>query len=146
MCPGVQPATRHVGPRVKPVGVSRSEEILRRALKGLQDRVRDRLGGVPVATGPVEVIFEGRGGGTVDPGVTLLEAAKQLHIDLNHYCGGTCSCGTCRLEILDGRRNLSKQEGREKMVLGAIHVERGHRLGCQARVQGPVRVRIPSFF
>jgi len=125
----------------------RPEDLMKRALKGAVARLRDRFDpGPPTATGPVQVVFEGRGEGPVEPGSTLLVAAAALGVDLNHYCGGTCSCGTCRLEIVEGGRNLSRPEGREKMVLGAVYTERGHRLGCQAKVFGPIRVRIPTWF
>lgn len=121
------------------------EDLLKRAVRGLKRRVMDRLGAEPTPTGPVHVSFEGRGEGEVPPGISLLAAADKLGIDLNHYCGGTCSCGTCRVEILDGARNLSRSEGREQMVLGGVFKDRGDRLSCQARVLGPVRIRIPNW-
>ena len=122
-------------------------DLAKRLVRGLVRRASDALRGEPAAaTGPVHVRFEGRGEGSVPPGSTLLQAASHLGIDLNHYGGGTCSCGTCRVEITDGARYLSRPEPRERMVLGAVNTEKGDRLGCQARVQGPVVVRIPSYF
>lgn len=70
----------------------------------------------------------------------------QLGLDLSHYCGGTCSCGTCRVEILLGAEHLSSPRGNETMVLGAEHLLAGDRLACQARVLGPVVVRVPEWF
>jgi 2Fe-2S ferredoxin len=69
-----------------------------------------------------------------------------MGVDLDHYCGGQCACGTCRVEILEGAQNLSAQDGMEQMVLGSTHVAAGNRLACQARLLGPVRVRIPEWF
>ena len=79
------------------------------------------------------------------PGVTLLEAARAADADLRSYCGGNCSCGTCRVEILDGARNLSRMEDMEAFALSAEHHAKG-RLACQARVMGDVKVKIPEFF
>lgn len=127
-----------------PIVSSPVDDLLKRAAARLRGRIKRALQGAP--SGPPIVTFEGREPKEVPPGTTLLAAASLVGLDLNHYCGGTCSCGTCRVEILEGFGALSKQEGREKMVLGGVHVEAGHRLACQARVQGPVKVRIPAWF
>lgn len=121
------------------------EDLIKRGLRGLQRRLLDRFGAPPTTVGPVHVIFEGRAEGDVPPNISILAAAERLGVDLNHYCGGTCSCGTCRVEIAEGGRNLSRPEGREQMVLGAVFKDRGDRLGCQARVLGPVRVKVPNW-
>lgn len=126
--------------------MARPQELLERAIRGVGRRVRSALRGAPAPSGPPHVDFEGLASGPVLAGQTLLLAAKTLGVDLNHYCGGTCSCGTCRLEILDGSHSLSPAEGRERMVLGPVHADRGDRLGCQAKVLGTVRVRVPTHF
>lgn len=100
----------------------------------------------PVPAGPVDVRFEDQGGGQVPGGVSLLAAAMKLDVRLPHYCGGMCSCGTCRVEIVQGADNLSLPRGNETMVLGAEAAGRGARLACQARVLGPVVVRVPPWF
>ncbi len=99
----------------------------------------------PVDAGPHRVAFDGGPAGEVAAGQTLLQAAQQLGLDLDHYCGGTCSCGTCRVEILDGASALSPISPREAMVLGDSRARAGDRLACQAKVQGPVRLRRPRF-
>ena len=119
--------------RVKEVGRRLARKALGRAGEG--------------STGePALVRFEGHTEGLIEPETTLLQAADQLGVDLNHYCGGYCSCATCRVEILEGAGSLSAMRGNEQMVLGANHVARGDRLACQARVKGPVTVRIPEWF
>jgi 2Fe-2S ferredoxin len=107
-----------------------------------------RAGGAAPArtsTGPVEVRF-GATSVRVARGSTLLEAAEAARLDLRHYCGGNSSCGTCRIVVVSGHRNLSKQEGMEAMALGADHVARGDRLACQAQVLGEVAIEIPEWF
>lgn len=96
-------------------------------------------------TGPVRVIFNGQEV-RADAGITLLDAARRNNIDLRSYCGGNCSCGTCRLEVVKGQKNLSRREGLEEMVLGPDFVQKGQRLACQAQVFGDVEVRIPTHF
>jgi 2Fe-2S ferredoxin len=96
-------------------------------------------------TGPVEVRF-GEKAARVRRGSTVLEAADAARVDLRHYCGGNCSCGTCRVEVVAGARNLSRREGMEEMVLGAEAAARGDRLACQAQVLGDVEIRVPEWF
>lgn len=118
-------------------------------LVALARRVGQRLGRggePPVPQGPVEVIFEGRARGPVPGGVSLLAAARMLEVDLSHYCGGMCSCGTCRVQVVAGRDNLSRPQGNEAMVLGDARARAGDRLACQARVLGPVTVKVPAWF
>ena len=82
----------------------------------------------------------------VEHGTTLLEAALLANLDLRSYCGGNCSCGTCRVEIIEGQRSLSRRQGMEELVLGMEAAERGDRLACQAQILGPVHVRVPEWF
>jgi len=119
-----------------------------RIITGLQT-LRRRLSGDGLRAGApetCEIEFVGHGQGSVAAGLTLLGAARQLDVDLSHYCGGTCSCGTCRVEIQAGAASLSQPSPNEAMVLGAERVRAGDRLACQARVLGPVVVRVPDWF
>ena len=96
--------------------------------------------------GPVEVQFEDQKTVKVPHGTSILNAAIKNDIDLDHFCGGTCSCSTCRIEIVSGGENLSKMKPNEAMVLGHEKSQRGDRLSCQAKAIGPVVVRIPDYF
>lgn len=119
---------------------SRLGELARRVGRRLLSR-----GDPPVPTGPVPVAFEGRAQGPVPGGISLLAAARLLDVELTHYCGGMCSCGTCRVVVTAGAHNLSRPQGNEELVLGA-RARAGDRLACQARILGPVTVRIPDWF
>lgn len=92
------------------------------------------------------MVFEGRARGEVPGGISLLAAARLLEVDLSHYCGGMCSCGTCRIQVISGAHNLSRPHGNEPLVLGDARVRAGDRLACQARVLGPVTVKVPAWF
>ena len=82
----------------------------------------------------------------VDPGTTVLEAALENDIELEHNCGGFCACTTCHVIVGAGEDNLSEiddcEDERLSMVEGlTIH----SRLGCQAVVEeGDVTVAIPA--
>ncbi len=82
----------------------------------------------------------------VERGRTLLEAARDHDVDLRSYCGGNCSCGTCRVEIVARPEGLSRRQSMEEFVLGMDATRRGDRLACQAEVLGPVDVRVPDWF
>ena len=93
---------------------------------------------------PVTVRFGSRDAGPGKVGQTLLEAAKAQRVDIDSFCGGRCSCGTCRVKVLHGK--LVPMDLNEEVVLGAASVKKGYRLACQARLQGDVEVEVPEFF
>ncbi|HLV80355.1 MAG TPA: 2Fe-2S iron-sulfur cluster-binding protein, partial [Chthonomonadaceae bacterium] len=43
-------------------------------------------------------------------GDTLLDAALQHEIPIEHECGGNCACTTCQVMIIAGGENLSRME------------------------------------
>lgn len=83
--------------------------------------------------------------GEVPENVSLLEASQILGFPLNHDCGGNASCTTCRVEVQEGRDQLSEIEFEEQDLLDRESlIEQQHRLGCQARVLGDVVVKVPE--
>jgi ferredoxin len=82
----------------------------------------------------------------VSTGTSLLVVARDMGIEIDHFCGGQCSCGTCRVKVLNGEKNLTRPSGPEQMVLGPKHLSTCGRLACQARVIGEVVVEVPAWF
>ena len=82
----------------------------------------------------------------VEMGSSILQAAQINGVELEHFCGGVCSCSTCRVEVLSGGENLSAMLQEEAHLLGEKRVGKGDRLSCQAKVKGRVHVRIPDLF
>jgi ferredoxin, 2Fe-2S len=83
--------------------------------------------------------------GDVPENLTLLEAAEHLGFSLNHDCGGSASCSTCRVEVVVGDENLSEIDFEEQDLLDREALtEAYHRLGCQAKVLGDVIVQVPE--
>lgn len=77
-------------------------------------------------------------------GESLLEIAINNDIPLQHACGGFCSCTTCQVYVVEGKENLELMDEMEKERLEdtADQVTSESRLGCQARVKGPVVVKM----
>ena len=93
-----------------------------------------------------EVHFEGGPIVVVDSVTTIMDAGKQVDVEIDSFCGGNCSCSTCKVMISDGAKCLSKVSAEEKTVLGQKMVSEGYRLSCQTKVQGIVHVKVPKYF
>ncbi len=76
--------------------------------------------------------------GRVAAGRTVLEAALDLGVEISHVCNGGGTCSTCRVECVVNPGNLSPIE-RNEIAYG---MGPGVRLGCQARIEGDVGVRV----
>lgn len=80
----------------------------------------------------------------VPVGVTLLDAALDNGIEVDHNCGGNCACSTCHVIVENGMENLSAMnQDEEDMLDSAAGLTLQSRLACQAQVQGDVKIRIP---
>ena len=79
---------------------------------------------------------------SVPLGTTLLDAAIEAGSALDHYCGGMCSCGSCRLEIIGG--NVSAIEPMEESTLDIVREGESDRLACQTRALADVVLRVPE--
>ena len=75
------------------------------------------------------------------PGETLLEAAHRVGVPMASACGGGAACTTCRVVVIEGREGLAPPPPDEAAVLAPLNADGTLRLGCRARVQGPVTVR-----
>lgn len=75
---------------------------------------------------------------------SILDAAIEAGVDLDHVCGGNGACTSCHVSIEAGFADLSPIEEREEDKLDTIEAQlRTSRLACQARVRADVTVRIP---
>lgn len=81
---------------------------------------------------------------TVEEGKTLLEAAVEMGLSIQHKCGGNSTCGTCRVIVEEGMENLSPLNDRETALLDEAKIAKNYRLACQSKVHGPVTAQIPS--
>jgi 2Fe-2S ferredoxin len=81
----------------------------------------------------------------VKEGSSILDAALDNDIWLDHNCGGFCACTTCHVIVKAGEDNLSEMEEDEDDRLdGAEGLTLSSRLGCQACIFGDVVMEIPT--
>ncbi|MBU2550653.1 MAG: DUF4445 domain-containing protein [Proteobacteria bacterium] len=78
----------------------------------------------------------------VEPGTTLLDAARMAGVDLTADCGGKGGCGRCRVR-LSLEAPVSPPSGMETEEIGPADLSRGVRLACQVQVLGGTRVDVP---
>ena len=101
------------------------------------------------------IVFQPSGRrGEVEEGKSLLQAARQLGIDLEGLCGGQQACGKCRVQIEKGElhqsgfsscmSHLSPPSASELRLLSAGERAAGLRLACEAVIHGPVLVYVPA--
>ncbi len=74
----------------------------------------------------------------VKAGRTILDVALELGVLIGHVCNGGGTCSTCRIQCVVNPGNLSHIQPNEI----AYDMGEGVRLGCQARIEGDVAVRV----
>jgi uncharacterized 2Fe-2S/4Fe-4S cluster protein (DUF4445 family) len=75
---------------------------------------------------------------TVDQDENLLQAAMEAGIHINASCGGSGTCGKCKIKILRGTSEPSKDP-----KLYQWEHDEGFRLACLTRVHDDLEVEIP---
>jgi len=80
----------------------------------------------------------------VEEGKTILDAALDNNIRIDHNCGGNCACSTCHVIIEEGFESLGEMsEDEEDMLDEAENLTDTSRLACQCKVTKDLVVRIP---
>jgi uncharacterized 2Fe-2S/4Fe-4S cluster protein (DUF4445 family) len=75
----------------------------------------------------------------VEPGTSLLKAAREAGIDLESDCGGMGRCGKCKV-IVPGR--ITPLTPREREYLTPFEIRQKVRLACQILVKRPTSVSL----
>ncbi len=71
-------------------------------------------------------------------GKTVLSCALAMGVVISHVGGGDGACGTCRIEVVEGKANLTAPTPDETYK----EIEDPHRLSCQAKLVGDVIVKV----
>lgn len=80
----------------------------------------------------------------VPEGKTLLDAALDNNIRIDHNCGGNCACSTCHVIIEEGYGSLNEvSEDEEDMLDEAENLTETSRLACQCKITSDMVVKIP---
>ncbi|MBE9638151.1 ASKHA domain-containing protein [Salipiger mangrovisoli] len=92
--------------------------------------------------------------GRVAAGTPVLEAARQLGVDLDSVCGGRGICARCQVTPVFGHfakhgitcdeTTLSDRNATEARYTEKRGLAPGRRLGCQARILGNVVIDVPA--
>ena len=93
--------------------------------------------------------------GQVEAGQTLLEAARELGVDIESICGGQQTCGKCKItadfgdftkyNLTSTPQNLSPTTDGEQSYWRKHHRDPGpYRLACAACVQGDLVINVPE--
>jgi uncharacterized 2Fe-2S/4Fe-4S cluster protein (DUF4445 family) len=105
--------------------------------------------------GKAKVIFQPSGRrGEIEKGLSIIEASRQLGVDIEALCGEKRGCGKCKVRIEEGffekygiesgRSHVSKWQEEEEKFVNLEQKEAGYRLGCCAKVQGDLLVFVPE--
>ena len=106
------------------------------------------------AAADVRVVFTPSGRrGRFATNTTVLEAARELGVDLDSVCGGRGICGRCQIELSEGSFAKHGIESRHDHLSSFSRVEADYareqsladnrRLGCSSRILGDVVIDIP---
>ena len=92
--------------------------------------------------------------GIVKSGVSVLDAARQLGVDLDSVCGGRGICTKCKVkpsfgeftkfDIIAEENNLSVSSEMEEKSKEKNRIAINERLGCQAKIIGDIIIDIPE--
>jgi uncharacterized 2Fe-2S/4Fe-4S cluster protein (DUF4445 family) len=89
------------------------------------------------------VVFQPSGRkGEVPEGKTVIEASRELGIEIESLCGGVRNCGKCKIKLVEGHLSPFTDE-EAKFITGAERPE-GYRLACSAQIKGDVIIYIPE--
>ena len=82
---------------------------------------------------------------TVDSGDTILDAALDNNLHLNHNCGAVCAWSTCHVYIEKGMNDLPEISDKEEDFIDrAENPKINSRLGCQCIINSDIEVTIPD--
>ncbi len=101
------------------------------------------------------VIFQPAGRqGLIAAGTSLLDAARQLGVEIESICGGRQTCAKCQVRVEEGafarygiessNQHITGEGEREAAYRADKGLLPGCRMSCDARVQGDVLVTVPE--
>jgi uncharacterized 2Fe-2S/4Fe-4S cluster protein (DUF4445 family) len=80
--------------------------------------------------------------GPCPEGGSLLDAARDLGVDLASICGGGGSCGSCRVQVVEGK--VTPLTLAEEGELSQSELAQGYRLACLTLPLSDCRVHVPA--
>ena len=87
-------------------------------------------------------------------GTSILQAARELGVDIDSVCGGRALCGRCQVSLSEGEfakhgitsraEHLSEINATEARYAGRRSLADGRRLSCQALLAGDAVIDVPA--
>jgi uncharacterized 2Fe-2S/4Fe-4S cluster protein (DUF4445 family) len=113
---------------------------------------QDRLNAKSISS---RVVFQPAGRqGEVPEGMSLLEAARRLGVEIESICGGHQTCGKCKVVVEEGdfpkfavrstAANLTPPSEREEEYAARRNFGPNERLSCACEVTGDLVIRVPE--
>ncbi len=91
----------------------------------------------------VQLVFQPSGRtGEVSQGKTIIEASRELGVEIESLCGGVGNCGKCKVKLVKGRLSPFTEE--EAQLITESERAEGYRLSCAARIEGNVFIYVPE--
>lgn len=78
---------------------------------------------------------------SVPQGASIMSTLTQNGIYLPSACGGKGSCGQCKLQVIEGGGEILDSE---RPHFSRKEIKNNWRLGCQCKVKGDLKVKIPE--
>ena len=88
-------------------------------------------------------------------GTPVLQAARELGVDIDSICGGRAHCGRCQIEPVEGtfaregmvsrHSHLSELTKIEIECLQTGQLLTGNRFSCQAKILADIKIDVPSY-
>ena len=96
-------------------------------------------------SGAVSVLFQPLGKRAfVKKEANVLDLALNNKIDVDNSCGGSGSCGTCRVRVISNLDNLSAPTDVEEMMIEDRGFESDERLACQLEPCEGLVIEVPD--
>ena len=77
----------------------------------------------------------------VEPGTSVLEAAREAGLPMASACGAKAICGRCGVTVVAGAHNLPPEDERERDAKARNRIDSKQRLACRLHVAGDVEVQ-----
>jgi ferredoxin len=74
---------------------------------------------------------------------SVLELALKNRVDIDNSCGGSGSCGTCRVKILKGAEKLGPHTDPEQAIAADRNFAKNERLACQIEPVAGLVIDVP---
>ncbi len=107
----------------------------------------------PAPNDPLVILMPSGRRGRIAPGTSLLDAARQMGVEIESICGGRLTCGKCKVQIEEGtfqkhgitsgKAHVSPPSAEESELLENMHAT-GFRLSCSCFVEGDVLAFVPE--